>query len=55
MDVAAYDSADDFLKDLFVIRDSLMQNDGKEIADGLLRTLIQVRMFGFVCVCCVED
>jgi phosphoenolpyruvate carboxylase len=51
MDVAAYASAEDFLKDLFVIRTSLVENDGKEIADGRLRDLIQVcRKVVFFCL-----
>ncbi len=48
MKVTAYGSTDEFLADLMVIRDSLYQNGGKDIANGLLRVLIQnVNAFGF--------
>jgi phosphoenolpyruvate carboxylase len=45
---SAYSGATEFLDDLFVIRDSLLQNGGVRVAEGGLRDLIrQVEVFGF--------
>jgi phosphoenolpyruvate carboxylase len=44
----AYHNADEFLADLYLIRDSLMQNKGKRMAHSQLSTLIrEVQVFGF--------
>jgi phosphoenolpyruvate carboxylase len=44
----AYPSAADFLRDLYVVRSSLLNNGGERIADGGLRDLIrQAEVFGF--------
>ena len=45
---AAYPDVTEFLRDLYAIRDSLLQNGGERVAEGGLRDLIrQAEVFGF--------
>jgi len=44
----AYRNSDEFLKDLYLIRDSLLQNQGQRLVEGRLEDLIRsVEVFGF--------
>ena len=48
LNARAYHNVDDFLADLYLIRDSLMENKGERMARGAVSTLIrQVEVFGF--------
>ncbi|CAN5825800.1 phosphoenolpyruvate carboxylase [soil metagenome] len=45
---AAYPGPTEFLRDLYAIRESLLQNGGKRVAEGGLRDLVrQAEVFGF--------